>query len=63
MRVCDLLRSAAVALREGDEEALMDLEHVVDGWVQSDEERTAQLEMLAAMLEVLDVPPLPRREG
>ena len=51
--VNDLMNAAAVAMQERDEERLLELVDVVNGWLQGDDERLAQLAVLNAMLEAV----------
>ena len=52
--VTDLMTAAAEALREGDQAALMDLVEISAGWLQTENEATAQRVMLEAMIEAID---------
>ncbi len=52
--VTDLMTAAAEALREGDQAALMDLVEISAGWLQTENEATAQRAMLEAMIEAID---------
>ena len=47
----DLMQAAADALTARDTEALENLQNVARGWMQAEEESSAQLAMLEAMLE------------
>ena len=51
--VTDLMVAAAKACGLYDCERLEELKAHVEGWLQTDEERNAQLEMLDAMLELV----------
>ena len=52
--VTDLMTAAARALREGDQAALFALIEVSAGWLQTENEATAQRAMLEAMIEAID---------
>lgn len=52
--VNDLLNVAALALRERDTETLERLCQTVEGWMQTPQERLAQMTMLNAMLEAVE---------
>jgi len=52
--VNDLLNVAALALQERDTETLERLVQTVEGWMQSNQERLAQMTMLNAMLEAVE---------
>lgn len=52
--VADLMTAAANALRARDQDTLAKLDTMVRGWLQSDAERLAQLEMIGAMMEACD---------
>jgi len=52
--VNDLLNTAALALQERDTETLERLVQTVEGWMQSNQERLAQMTMLNAMLEAVE---------
>jgi len=52
--ITDLMTTAAKALREGDQAALMDLIEISANWLQPDAEATAQRAMLEAMIEAID---------
>ena len=52
--ITDLMTTAARALREGDQVALMDLIEISAGWLQPDAEAAAQRAMLEAMIEAID---------
>jgi len=52
--ITDLMTTAARALREGDQVALMDLIEISAGWLQPDAEADAQRAMLEAMIDAID---------
>lgn len=52
--VNDLLNTAALALQERDTETLERLVQTVEGWMQTNQERLAQMTLLNAMLEAVE---------
>lgn len=52
--VNDLLNVAALALQERDTETLEKLVRTVEGWMQTNQERLAQMTLLNAMLEAVE---------
>lgn len=52
--VNDLLNIAALALQERDSETLERLVQIVEGWMQTNQERLAQMTLLNAMLEAVE---------
>jgi len=52
--VNDLLNVAALALQERDTETLERLVQIVDGWMQTNQERLARMTLLNAMLEAVE---------
>lgn len=52
--VNDLLNVAALALQERDTETLERLVQTVEGWMQSNQDRLAQMTLLNAMLEAVE---------
>lgn len=52
--VNDLLNVAALALQERDTETLERLVQTVEGWMQTTQERLAQMTLLNAMLEAVE---------
>jgi len=52
--VSELLRAATWYFKSQDVDGLMWLKDLANGWMQTEEERFAQVEMLDAMIEFLD---------
>ena len=50
----DLMNQAGAALRHRDADTLLELLNLSEQWLQSDEERDAQLNVLTAMLEAVE---------
>ena len=52
--VNDWMNEVASALRDGDKDALRQLENISQGWLQGSEERGAQYNLIEACLESMD---------